>query len=170
MHHPLAVQHSFWLNPDGARSRSIPCCLLLHCYDSCSVLIIQPWTPQSSSVGALAFEDCGVVVFLISHVVVAVVCVTTHTFLWFEPVQAFALWIPVEMYIGPTCTTSGNFCYKFKPRQSWYCKLINSSHSQYQHQVNLFGKTVVDAEINLCFCWLQQKQTIGSIFCWFEQK
>jgi hypothetical protein len=37
-----------------------------------------------------AFEDCGVVVFFISCVVVAVVCVT-HTFLQFEPVRAFTL-------------------------------------------------------------------------------
>jgi hypothetical protein len=59
-----------------------------------------------------ASEDCGVVVFLISRVLVAVVCVT-HTFLWFEPVRAFALWIPVEMYRGLTSTTSGNFCNKF---------------------------------------------------------
>ena len=54
MHHPSAVQHSFWLNPDGARSKSIPCCLHLHCYDSCSVHIILPWTPQSSVVGAFS--------------------------------------------------------------------------------------------------------------------
>jgi hypothetical protein len=52
-----------------------------------------------------AIKDCGVVVFLINRVIVAVVCVT-HTFWWFEPVRAFALWIPVEMYRGPTSTTS----------------------------------------------------------------
>ena len=61
-----------------------------------------------------AFEDCGAFVFFISCVVAAVVIVA-HTHLKFEQVQAFALWIPGEMYRVPTSTTSGNFCYKFKP-------------------------------------------------------
>jgi hypothetical protein len=60
-----------------------------------------------------AFKDCGVVLFLISCVIVVAVCVT-HTFLWFEPVRAFTLWIPVEMYRGPTSTTSGTIPYKLK--------------------------------------------------------
>ena len=60
-----------------------------------------------------ASKDCGVVVFLISCVIVAVVRVT-HAFLWFEPVRAFTLWIPVEMYRGPTSTTSGTIPYKLK--------------------------------------------------------
>ena len=51
---PYAIQHSFWLNPDGAKSKSIPCSLHLHCHDSYSVIIIQPWTPQSSGVGAFS--------------------------------------------------------------------------------------------------------------------
>ena len=113
VHHPSAVQHSSWLNPDGARSKSIPCCLHLHCHDSCSVHIILPWTPQSSVVGAFSIWGLRCRCFL-DQSCPCCCCVCYTYILWFEPVRAFALWIPVEMYRGLTSTTSGNFCYKIK--------------------------------------------------------
>jgi hypothetical protein len=80
MHHQSAMQHPFWLNPDGIRSKAIRV--------ACICIVMTVAVSSLSKQGHLnprmlvlsAFEECGVVVFLISFVVVAVVCVP-HTFL-----------------------------------------------------------------------------------------
>ena len=66
--------------------------------------------------GCWCFQHLRTAVLLYSWSVVSLLllCVT-HTLLWFEPVRAFTLWIPVEMCWGPTSTTSVNLCFKFKP-------------------------------------------------------
>jgi hypothetical protein len=129
MHHPLTVLHSFWLNPDGARSKSIPCCLTVavsslssHGHHHSRLLVLS------------AFEDCGVVVFLISCVLVAVVCYT----------YIIMIWTSTSIHTLNSCrdvlrSYEHNLCqfvFQVQTGQSWYSKFLNSSHSQYL--LNLF--------------------------------
>ena len=83
-----------------------------------------------------------------------------------KPVRAFAFRIPVEMYRGPTSTTSDNFCYNFKPGRAGIVNLeIPAIHSSFltifvKNDFNSVMKTpsqplkkmVVTVEINLWFC------------------
>ncbi len=74
-------------------------------YLNIAITILEYWRCRHLRTAVLLFWS--VLLFLL-------VCVT-HKFFDLKPVRAFAFWIPVEMYRGPTSTTSVNFCYNFKP-------------------------------------------------------
>ena len=160
MLHIQTIQH-FWLTSGGARRESILVAWLhLHCDDFCyypnyDTAILECW----------CFWHSIVVIFLTS-LVIAVLALQVHrVYFLFETSRSIRIWIPVEMYRGHTSTTH----LQFQAGRSWQRKSLNSSHSKYllnlickkwiliviwKHQVNLFGKTVVPAEIYLSFCWL----------------
>ena len=167
MHHPSAVQHSFWLNPDGARSKSIPSRLHLHCHDSSTFIIFQPWTPQSSGVGAFSIWGLRCCCFL--YQLCCCCCCVCYTYI-------FAIWTSPSIHTliscrdVPTSTTSGNFCYKVIPdragivhfqfpaihRSTFVTFLLNMTfNSEMKTPSQPLDKTVVTAEISLWFCWLQ---------------
>ena len=78
----------------------------------------------------LAFEDCGVIVFLISFVVVAVVVCVTHTFETSPSIRIFNSCIDVQR--SSMSTTSANFCYNFKQDRAGIVNLyIPAIHSTF---------------------------------------
>jgi hypothetical protein len=130
MHHPSAVQHLFCPNHDGARSKSIPYCLFLHCHDSCSVIIIQPSTPQSMGVGAFSIWGLRCCCFL-DKVCFCCCCVCyTHIFvIWTSPsIRTLNSCGDVQRSYKHNLW---QFLLQVQTGQSWYSKFFNSSHSQY---------------------------------------
>ena len=131
MHRPSAVQQSFWLNPDGARSKWIPCFLHLHCNDSCNVIVIQPWTPQSSGIGAFSIWGLRCCCIL-DQLYCCCYCVCSTCI--------FVIWTSPSIRNLNCCTdvqrsykhNLWHFCYKFKPDRAGIVNfLIPAIHSTY---------------------------------------
>ena len=156
MHHQSAMQHSFWLNPDGARSKSI----LVACICIVMTVAVSSLSKQGHHNPRMlvlsAFEGCGVVVFLISFVVAVVLCVTL-TFLWFETSLSIRILNSCRDVQRSYKHNLWQFLLQFQTGQSWYNKSINSSHSQYLLNLFLLKKTFnsdMKTQVNILEKWL----------------
>ncbi len=108
MHHQT-LQH-FLLHPVYARRDES---ILIACIFIVMTMALSSFSKQRHRNPHMlllsAFEDCGVVFFLLISLVIAVALQDLKT------VRAFEFLSHVEMYQGPTSTTPRNFNYSFNP-------------------------------------------------------
>ena len=151
------MQHSFWPNsPDGARRKSI----LVACI--CTIMTVVAVSSSSKQVHCnpqmlvlSAFEDCSIVVFLISLVIVVFV---THAILWFESSPSIRILNSYRDVLRSYEHNLRQFLSHFQPGWSWYGQPFNSSRLKcllnlfcikwilmviWKHQVNLLEKQLL---------------------------